>query len=147
MLMLMLWGEGTWEGKGPGGEGSSGEKDPDVCPGSPGRSPEACLDPQPHASRTAVTPQPQYKCYFNSSCSSDPVISPPIKGKLPHFRCKLSTVTPSPWYLRLQASKQKQPKQDRWQPSLATFLHLPGLRSGGSRLLEAAFLFFFQHLY
>ena len=85
--------------------------------------------------RTAITPQPQNKCCFNRSCSSDPVISPPIKGKLPHFSANYL-----PW-LHLPctqvSSKQAAAAQ---QPSPATPLHPPGLRSGGSRLWGAAFI-------
>lgn len=124
---------GRWRKWGDGGKRPGGEKDPPHSPREPqpvwrcagSTSPTLC---------TAITPQSENKCHFNSGCSSDPVISPPLKGKLPHFRCKLSIVTPSPSYPTLWASKQKRPKQDHWWPSLATSHHLLGLWSQGSRL-------------
>lgn len=60
--------QGMKGGRGPGGEGSSEKTDPQT-PWQGG--PRA---PVPH-SRRPINPQPHNKCYFNSCCSPDPVIS------------------------------------------------------------------------
>lgn len=131
--MLGREDEGTEEGRGPGGEGSRGERSWNTSPGRSARLRPCSVSP---TLRMATTPQPHNKCYFNSGCSSDPVISS-CKRQVSTFQvqivyCDSISLAPK------SPSSQKQPKQEgsplgHSSPSV-------GLWSGGSRLSGAIWI-------